>query len=74
MATRVVFWDERTGVAVLQNQTTGRVTRFTNMTHDRLAKLVERVAAEETRREQAGLRSGSELFCFSSTPDGVTHR
>ena len=74
MATRVVFWDERTGVAVLQNQTTGRVTRFTNMAHDRLAKLVERVAAEEDRRAKAGVRGGSELFAFSSTPDGITHR
>jgi hypothetical protein len=68
-----VFWDERTGVAVLQNQTTGRVTRFTNMTHDRLAKLVDKVAAEEDRRAKAGVRA-SELFAFSSTPDGIAHR
>ena len=73
MATRVIYWDARRGVAVLQNQATGRTTRFTNMTDDRLAKLVERVAAEESRREQAGVR-GTELFSFSSTPDGVTHR
>jgi hypothetical protein len=73
MATKVIFWDARTGVAVLQNQTTGRVTRLTNMTHDRLAKLVERVAAEESRRAKAGVR-GTELFAFSSTPDGITHR
>jgi hypothetical protein len=73
MATKVVFWDARRGVAVLQNQATGRTTRFSNMTDERLAKLVERVAYEEARREQAGLRS-TELFSFSSTPDGITHR
>jgi hypothetical protein len=73
MATRVIYWDARRGVAVLQNQATGRTTRFSNMTDERLAKLVERVSAEESRREQAGLRS-TELFAFSATPDGVTHR
>jgi hypothetical protein len=73
MATRVVFWDERTGVAMLQNTVTGRVTRVTNMTHDRLAKLADKVAAEESRRAKAGVRA-TELFAFSSTPDGVTHR
>jgi hypothetical protein len=72
--TKVIYWDARRGIAVLQNQTSGRTTRFTNMTDDRLAKLVEKVAAEESRRAKAGVRSGSELFCFSSTPDGVTHR
>jgi hypothetical protein len=72
--TKVIYWDARRGIAVLQNQVTGRTTRFTNMTDERLVKLVERVAAEETRREQAGVRSGSELFAFSSTPDGITHR
>ena len=73
MATKVVFWDARRGVAVLQNQATGRTTRFSNMTDERLARLVERVAAEETRREQAGVRK-SDLFSFSATPDLITHR
>lgn len=71
--TKVIYWDARRGVAVLQNQTTGRTTRFTNLTDGRLARLVERVAAEESRREQAGVR-GTELAAFSSTPDGITHR
>jgi hypothetical protein len=73
MATRVSYWDDARGIAVLQNTVTGRSTRFTNMTHDRLAKLVEKVTAEEDRRARAGVRA-SELFAFSSTPDGVTHR
>ena len=73
MATKVIFWDARRGIAVLQNQVTGRTTRLTNMTDERLAKLVERVTAEEDRRAKAGVRA-SELFAFSSTPDGVTHR
>ena len=74
MATKVVFWDARRGVAVLQNQATGRTTRFSNMTDERLAKLVEKVATEESRRAKAGVRGGTELFAFSSTPDGITHR
>jgi hypothetical protein len=73
MSTRVVYWHARRGIAVLQNTATGRTTRFTNMTDERLAKLVERVAAEEDRRAKAGVRA-SELFAFSSTPDGITHR
>ena len=31
MATKVIFWDARTGIAVLQNTVTGRTTRFSNM-------------------------------------------
>lgn len=73
MATRVVYWDARRGIAVLRNTVTGRTTRFTNLTDERLARLVERVAAEEDRRAKAGVR-GTELFAFSATPDGITHR
>jgi hypothetical protein len=63
MATRVIYWDA--------HRARGASCRL-----DRCAFQLfhmEQFAAEEDRRAKAGVRA-SELFAFSSTPDGVTHR
>lgn len=66
MATKLVSFNARTGIAVFCDEVSGRQTRISNMSATHLEKFLKKLAHQEERLKRAGKR-GASVFSFNAT-------